>query len=175
MLRLLLLRHAEAAPAAGGGDINRRLTAGGRAAASRIGAYLRKAQLVPGLALVSPARRTLETFEELQFGASCEIPRIVAPSLYNASMGTIFALLQETPANIERLLFIGHNPGLAEAAVLLSREGERAALARLRAQFPAPSLAIIDFDANDWRQASQDAGRLDIFLTLTSNELQGGA
>ncbi len=63
------------------------------------------------------------------------------------------------------ILVIGHNPGLAETANALSKSGAAADLARLRTQFPAPSLAVIVFEAPDWRSACRERGRLDRFIT----------
>jgi phosphohistidine phosphatase len=53
MLWLLLVRHAEAGAPASEGDLEKRLTAQGRAGAARMGAYFRASGLVFDLALVS--------------------------------------------------------------------------------------------------------------------------
>ncbi|WP_395666939.1 SixA phosphatase family protein [Methylocella sp.] len=172
MLRLLLLRHAEAVPSAGEGDVNRRLTADGEDAARRVGAYLAEIGALPDFALVSPARRTLQTLERLQEGADRPFPRLVAPTLYDAAAAAVQALVEDAPAGVASLLLVGHNPGLAEAAVAFAAFGEAAALRRLRSQFPAPALALIDFDSRNWREAARSVGRLGLFLTLASKELQ---
>jgi phosphohistidine phosphatase len=168
MLRLLLLRHAEAVPAAGGRDMDRRLTPDGRDAAWRMGAYLSKSGEKPDLALVSPAQRTIETLDEIERALGLRLARTVALSLYQSSMATLVALLAETPATVRDLLVIGHNPGLAETANALSKRGAAGDLARLRTQFPAPCLAIIAFEATDWRKAFRERGRLDRFITAAA-------
>ncbi len=168
MLRLLLLRHAEAASAAGARDVDRRLTPGGKASAARFGAYMSAAGLAPDLALVSPAQRTIETLGEIEHAISQPLSGVVTPALYNASRTTILTLIGETPPSIGVLLIIGHNPGLAEAAVVLARRGDSADLARVRAQFPAPCLAVIDFEDEDWKTASGGEGRLARFITLAT-------
>lgn len=173
MRRLLLIRHAEAAAAQS--DVDRQLTCGGRAAAAKIGVYLGRTDLAPELALVSPARRTLQTFQEIEVSAGRGIPRLIAPALYNASASAIAAILEDAPAEIEVLLVIGHNPGLADIAQRLSRRGPHDALIRLRAQFPAPSLAVVAFEAPDWREACAAGGRLMHFITSASPELSDGA
>ena len=58
---LFLIRHAEAVAHAPQGDLERPLTAQGRADAARLGAYCGASGLVPELALVSPARRAHDT------------------------------------------------------------------------------------------------------------------
>jgi phosphohistidine phosphatase len=168
MLRLLLLRHAEAVHGDGGSDMDRRLTPEGRAAAWRIGAYMMASGLIPDLAFVSPAQRTIETLDEVERASAGGIPCGVASSLYNASMATLLALLAETPETVRVLLVIGHNPGLAATANALSNHGSTVDLARLRAQFPAPCLADIGFKAADWGKACQEGGRLDRFITLAA-------
>jgi phosphohistidine phosphatase len=174
MLRLLLLRHAEAAPAAGASDIDRRLTPGGRAGAARFGAYMRATGLEPDLTLVSPAQRALETLGEIEQALSRPLPSVKAPALYNAKRTTITALIAETPGAVGVLLVIGHNPGLAETAVVLARRGDCADLAKVRGQFPAPCLAIIEFDDGDWRTASCGEGRLVGFITLATLQKSKG-
>ena len=65
-MRLLLLRHAKAEKGGPGvDDRDRALNPRGRTDAARIGAYMAHHGLLPGGALVSPARRTRETFERL--------------------------------------------------------------------------------------------------------------
>jgi phosphohistidine phosphatase len=168
MLRLLLLRHAEAFPAEGGSDIDRPLTPEGRDAAWRMGAYLMASGTIPDIVLVSPARRTIETMEEIEGALARGLRCEAVPPLYNAGMATLLALIARTPPSIRVLLVIGHNPGLAETANMLSTEGSAADLARLRAQFPAPCLAWISFEAASWQDACQGRGRLDRFITLAA-------
>ncbi|MFT9142880.1 SixA phosphatase family protein, partial [Acetobacter orientalis] len=68
--KLLLLRHAEAAPAPMGdfssaADHARPLTAAGLAAAQRCGLWLRQQGLSPDYVVCSPAVRTRQTLEGL--------------------------------------------------------------------------------------------------------------
>jgi len=169
MLRLLLLRHAEAVPHAGGSDIERPLTATGRADAKHIAAYCRKSGLAPDLALVSPARRARETFEIVERELPLKPASAVDSSLHAASLNTLHAVLAGAPADIKTLMIVGHNPGLAEFANALAGEGKSADLARMRVYFPAPCLAVIDFPQGDWREARKGCGRLDRFVTLSAS------
>jgi phosphohistidine phosphatase len=145
--------------------MDRPLTSGGRAAAWRMGACLKASGENPDLALVSPARRTIETLDEVEGALGLRLARVVAAPLYQSSMKTLVALLAETPASDRVVLVIGHNPGLAETANALSKRGSAADLARLRTQFPAPCLAVVAFEATDWRKACRERGRLDRFIT----------
>lgn len=172
MLRLLLVRHAEAAPAAGEGDIGRRLTLSGRKAAARIGVYLDGSGLAPDLALVSPARRALETFEELRQGLGRDIAASSEPALYNSGRDAALAALRKRGGAARTVLMIGHNPSLAEMAAYLSRTGAADALAGLRRYFPAPCLAVIVFEGGVWGDVGESAsrdGRLERFVTAGSS------
>ncbi len=168
MLRLLLLRHAEAVAHAANGDMERRLTAAGRAGAARIGAYLRKTGLAPDLVFISPARRARETLEIAEIEMAQNLSNAIEPSLYSASLNALQNILARTPAAIKTLLIVGHNPSLAELANALAADGDGAGLARMRAQFPAPCLAVIDFPTDDWSEARPGSGALDRFVTLAT-------
>ncbi len=168
MLRLLLLRHAEAEAPSGGADIERRLAPAGRVGATLMGAYFNASQLNPDLVLVSPARRADETLDLIEGELSQKFARAVEPTLYNASASTRLALLTQTPLRIKVLMVVGHNPGLAETANALASDGDRAQLAKMRGQFPPPCLAAIDFEENDWRCARTGRGWLDRFVTLAT-------
>lgn len=167
MLRLLLLRHAEAVARAGT-DIERQLAERGRAGAARIGAYFRKAQLAPDLALVSPARRTCETLEIVEKELPQKPVRRLEPSLYNATLGALENLLEDVPQSVKTLLIVGHNPSVAEFAFARAKDGDSAGLADMRQHFPAPCLAVIDFHQDDWGEVAAGPGRLDRFVTLAS-------
>ena len=164
MLRLLLVRHAEAGAHASEGDYERRLTAQGRADAARMGAYFRASGLVFDLALVSPARRTRATLDmilrELPQKPACDLEA----SLYNAGVDTLRDLLARTSASVKTLLIVGHNPGLGEFARFLVRGGENA----VPRHFPAPCLVVIDFSCGDWNVAGAGGGRLDRFVNFSS-------
>ena len=76
MQRLILMRHGEAErPHPGLEDFDRALDEEGRAESRRMGKALSEAGLQPDLALVSAARRTLETWATTAAGALVETPQ----------------------------------------------------------------------------------------------------
>src|SRR5262249_29473627 len=140
MLRLLLLRHAEAVVRAPGGDSERRLTAQGRANAKRVGIYLRTSSRLPNRAVTSPALRARDTLDVILREPPQEpSSRDVCDALYYADSGTLLDMLSQTPRSVKTLLVIGHNPGVGEFARFLLRP-ENA----LPKHFSAPCLAVID-------------------------------
>lgn len=165
MLRLAIVRHAEAVPLAEGGDIERPLSASGQAMAERMGRYFRDSGFEFDLALVSPSRRTRETFDGLQIGAEKKFPVDYVPAIYNAGLETLEAILAEVDKDVKFLLLVGHNPGFAELADSLAAKGKKSDLARMREHFPTPCLALIEFDVKSWKKALPGEGKLELFVT----------
>ncbi|PKM06866.1 MAG: phosphoglycerate mutase [Gammaproteobacteria bacterium HGW-Gammaproteobacteria-4] len=119
MRELILLRHAHAEPAvAGQSDIDRPLSPEGVAEAEAAAAWL-KAHVQPPVRVVhSPARRTQETCARV-LAALGYIDSREDARIYDATPGELFSVIDEH-ADAERLLLIGHNPGLEQVTALLS-------------------------------------------------------
>lgn len=171
MLKLYLLRHAEAEASASEGDQKRRLTKKGERDALQFGDYCLKAGFFPREALVSTALRARETFEAL-IRHFPQKPRVMfEPALYNAAADTLYSLIQTTDANIMSLLIVGHNPGIAELALFLADDyaSDRASLENMRRHFPPPALAVIAFDCTSWAEITPGRGDLQCFLTFPAS------
>jgi phosphohistidine phosphatase SixA len=118
MRELILLRHAHAEPAtAGEADLDRPLSAEGLAEAEAAGRWLAEQKLVPDCVLCSPARRARETLEAV-LGRVGYVEQKVDDSIYEAQPGALIALA-DAHADIDRLLLVGHNPGLEQLAALM--------------------------------------------------------
>jgi len=165
MRRLMLLRHAKTERAeAGERDRDRTLTKRGRADAPVIGAYMAHHGLIPHLALVSPAKRTQETWA-LVAAALPRKPRTVNEDrIYNASTEGLIELISETRAS-HSLLVIGHNPGLHDVAVQLIASGDAEARQRIAEKLPTSGLVVIDLAFDDWSKLRRHCGRLEYFIT----------
>jgi phosphohistidine phosphatase len=134
--RLYLLRHAKSSWADPGlADHDRPLNSRGRRAAKAIGRHLRDQGIEPQLVLCSSATRARETLERIGYAAHVE------PELYGAGAGALLARLRKVPAAVPSVMLIGHNPGLQELALLLSRPG--AGVRELAAKFPTAALATL--------------------------------
>lgn len=109
---VVLLRHAEAAPPSSGqGDLERPLTRQGRTQADQINRWLSRHHIDPSIdALVSPAHRTRETAERALTGWH-RGSVVIEERLWNASLGTLFSVLDEHSGNA---LIVAHNPGLEQ-------------------------------------------------------------
>ena len=117
MRELILLRHAHAESAtAGQDDIARPLSATGLAEARAAGDWLREHGLRPDRVLCSTATRTRDTLAALGDIGGAEVHEDA--SIYDASPGTLVALA-DANRDAERLLLVGHNPGLEQLAALM--------------------------------------------------------
>ena len=119
MRELILLRHAHAEPPVPGqADFDRPLSAEGLAEAEAVAAWLRDKALVPDRVLCSPSRRTRETLDAV-IEAVGNLDKRLDAAIYEATPGTLAGLV-DAHRDAERLLLVGHNPGLERLVALLS-------------------------------------------------------
>ena len=118
MRELILLRHAHAdAVMTGQTDAERALSAEGRNEAGTAARWLKAQGLVPDRMLVSPARRTRETAAAVVAELGPLDEREEA-GIYEASPGELAALVDQN-REVQRLLLVGHNPGLEQLVALM--------------------------------------------------------
>lgn len=118
MRELILLRHAHAEPAAAGqADLDRPLSADGLAEAAAAGRWIAEQGLIPDRVLCSPARRARETLEAV-LETTGYVEQRLDEGIYEATAGTL-AELADAHRDTERLLLVGHNPGLERLAALM--------------------------------------------------------
>jgi len=157
--RLLLLRHAKSAYPQGVADIDRPLGPRGREAAPLMGGYIAREGLRPDLAMVSPARRTQETWGAVRPFLDGTREDTV-PSIYEAPSARILDAIRSAPDDVKTLMVIGHNPGLGEAALRLVGDGPKELRRDLREKFPTAALAVIEFEADRWEAIDEGRGTL---------------
>jgi phosphohistidine phosphatase len=170
MLRLLLLRHAKAAPHDPARDHGRGLIERGRTDAKRMGEYIAAEKRRVDAVVHSGAKRAKETAQIALAELSKGIPVSEEPRLYEATAAAFIAALRDLPDGAKTVLVVGHNPSLAEAALRLAGGGDKNALQRMAAKFPTAGLAAIDFDAEHWAKISVGAGRLAAFVSPSNLE-----
>jgi len=165
MRRLMLLRHAKTERAEPGErDRDRKLTRRGRADAPVLGTYMAHHDLIPDLALVSPAVRTQETWKLLA-AAFAKPPKAATDErIYNASADRLMTVLSE-PRKARVLLLVGHNPGIQDLAVELIAAGDAAMRERVTEKLPTSGLVVIDLAFDDWALLHPHAGRLERFVS----------
>ncbi|GEP02178.1 SixA phosphatase family protein [Methylobacterium oxalidis] len=164
MRRLILLRHAKSDRPPGIGDLDRPLNPRGREAAPFMGRYLAEQGLKPDLALVSPSKRTQETWDAAAASLGAVRTETVR-AIYEAPASSLLAAIREADEAAASLILVGHNPGMQDLAVKLAGHGEPGARRRLRTQFPTAAVAVIDFDVGAWSEVGHGGGRLERFVT----------
>ena len=166
MRRLYLMRHGKAeAGMPPGGDRDRALIEKGRRTSHRIGAFCRDQDHPPTLALCSPSRRTMETYEFFCEGLRESVLRRVVDDLYMGGPETLLHAVMQADDRHDALLLIGHNPGLQSLAIALGRRGPGPAFARLSARFPPAALAIFETGVDRWAAFTSKSARLVRFTT----------
>ena len=163
--RLFLLRHAKAVPPAGRDDFQRELAPRGRADAARVGLRLAADERPPQVAFHSGAARAEQTAAIALQALSAGIEAREDPLIYEASLATLERLVRRLPDAFASILLVGHNPGFGELAVALCGRGDFRAQAMMAKKFPTAGLAVIDFSAPSWADATPGAGTLQEFLS----------
>jgi phosphohistidine phosphatase len=162
MKTLTLLRHAKSGwddPVAR--DFDRPLNAKGARAAETMGRHLRGLDLAFDLVVASPAARVRQTLDHFAAGLGETLAPEWDRRLYLASEATLLDVICALPDSAERVLLVGHNPGLEELALLLAETGPlREAVA---AKFPTATVAVLEVGAR-WDAARQRAAALTRFI-----------
>ncbi len=162
MLRLILMRHGEAErPHPGLEDFDRALGDDGRAESRRMGKALAEAGYEPDLALVSAARRTLETWAETAAAFAGDVAVEQRRRLYAASAAALAAAVSEAASRAQTLMLVGHNPGIHQYAAHLAQQGGTDR--RLIDRFPTGSAVVFAID---------EAGRPTLERMLMARDLR---
>lgn len=153
MRTLLLLRHAKSSHKDERlADHDRPLTKRGQRDASRMGALLVDDDMVPDLIVNSTSCRTRETTKRVAAAAGYRGPVRYSEELYLADPKHIVAVIAAQPASRSTLLVVGHNPGLEELLLALTKRDE---------SLPTASLVRISLPIRRWRDLkTTTAGKL---------------
>ncbi|MCF6253439.1 MAG: histidine phosphatase family protein [Thiomicrorhabdus sp.] len=120
---LILLRHAKSEwKQTELADIERPLSDRGKKNATKLGRWLKQQKLTPDLILVSSAKRAQQTLRRIcsEFTANA----VTIDALYLADLPTLLKTLGETP-DAERVMIIGHNPGLEKLFDFLNHQTDQ--------------------------------------------------
>jgi phosphohistidine phosphatase len=80
--------------------------------------------------------------------------------LYMAPPARLLETIRHQGGTADRLMLVGHNPGMHALAVRLVGEGDAKLRAQLAEKFPTAALARIDFAARSWEEVAPRSGRL---------------
>lgn len=163
MKSLTLLRHAKSTwddPVAR--DFDRPLNKRGRRAARTVGREMRDKGLAFDRVLASPAVRVVETIGEVE-SAYGRLDPAFDQRIYLASPETLLDIVRSLPDSVDRLLLVGHNPGLEMLALALTRAGG-ALRDEAEIKYPTATLAEIQLPASRWGEVAESSGTLLHFI-----------
>lgn len=111
---LLVLRHAKSSWDTGvPTDFERPLSGRGKRDAPRVGAWLAARGLVPDIVVSSPARRARQTARRVARALDLDPGGITFDErVYDAATDNLVRVLADVPADAQRVLLVGHNPGM---------------------------------------------------------------
>lgn len=164
MKRLILMRHAKTEPwSEGVDDHGRALTAGGRRAARAVGQVLSDRAWVPDLALISTARRTRETWQEL-VGMFDDVEARFDENLYLAPERGLIDLISAEDS-VSTLMVLAHNPGLYDLSTSITRlAGDNNAQAAHRLMSKLPTGGVTLFEAPEDSKFIPSGFKLEYFI-----------
>lgn len=166
MKTLTLLRHAKSGwddPAAR--DFDRALNPRGKRAAAQIGRYLQAQAISFDHVIASPAVRVVETLDHLATGYGQPLAPEWERRIYLASAATLLDLVSVLPDGVERVLLVGHNPGLEDLVLMLVPEGEEPDLRdEVEIKFPTATLAELVFTCDSWADVPAHPATLTRFV-----------
>ena len=123
MKTLLLLRHAKSSwKDLMLKDHDRPLNKRGRRVAPQAGEFLRERELIPDLIISSNALRAHSTASLVAENCGRKVDVSIDPRLYLAGLDTLVTVVQNCSSVAQRLLVVGHNPGLEQLVEKLTGE-----------------------------------------------------
>ncbi|VXC55723.1 SixA phosphatase family protein [Sphingomonas sp. AX6] len=165
MKTLTILRHAKSGwddPVLR--DFDRPLNAKGQRAARLMGHHLASLGLRFDLVVASSAVRVRETIDDFARGYGDLAEPEWDKTLYLASADTLLDHIHALPDSADRVLMIGHNPGLEDLVLLLTPNDGGHARDAVEVKFPTASVAEIDFAVERWADAKAAGGVLVRFI-----------
>ena len=165
MKTLTLLRHAKSGwddPAMR--DFDRPLNPRGRRAARAVGGEMRAQGLGFDRVVASPARRVVETLEDVSAGYGAPLSPAYDDRIYLAATATLLQIVRETDDSVAALLLAGHNPGMETLALLLARPGADSFRGEIELKYPTGSVAEISLPAGLWSDVCEASGAISRFI-----------
>ncbi|MEN6409266.1 MAG: histidine phosphatase family protein [Anaerolineaceae bacterium] len=148
MKTLLLMRHAKSSwkdPDLA--DRDRPLTKRGKRDALRMGEMLKEMELIPQRILCSSAARAKLTGENILEGLHISVPMDLLDDLYMAETPTYFEKLGSLPETLDKVMVIGHNPGLEALMLTITHQVEA---------LPTCAVAYVILPIEHWEELSDE-------------------
>lgn len=148
MKTLLIMRHAKSSwENSRLSDHERPLNKRGQQDAPQMGRLLKEQDLVPKLIISSTAERALTTAELAALASDFEGEIRTTRRFYHADPETYVAVLREVADQFNRVMIVGHNPGMEMLVDDLTGTGER---------FTTANIAHVQLPLESWAQLDED-------------------
>jgi phosphohistidine phosphatase len=144
MPKLVLVRHAKS-EAHRAEDHARELAPRGQADVAAVREWLTQQGISPDRVVVSTATRARQTWEGAAVGDA--IP-VYDDRVYEASVTDLLEVLRGTPADVDTLVLVGHNPSVER----LAWELDDSEAARERTDSGMPTSAVAVFEVAGWTE-----------------------
>jgi len=172
MRSLYLLRHAKSDwNSPHGSDHDRPLASRGRRSARLVGEILSRLGQEPHSVVTSTAVRAHETARLAAAAGSWTCSIRATERLYLPSVAAVLAEARAEPAEIVRLLMVGHEPTWSESVG--SFIGDRKGAGPVRVKMVTAALARLDFSGDDWSRI--DFGQATLAWLATPKLLERAA
>jgi phosphohistidine phosphatase len=143
MKTLLLMRHAKSDQTNGETDESHRpLTPKGERRATEMGMWIQKQQLTPEIILSSSSLRACRTAELVAEASGYTGELRSVEELNMAEANEILEVLRSLPDEIERVMIVGHNPGLESLIPFFTHEVEA---------LPHAGVAVLNLKLQNWQ------------------------
>lgn len=147
---LYLVRHAKSDwPRAGLTDFDRPLNSRGLRDAPEMGRRMKQRGVSPEVIVCSPAKRTIQTLELLDFG----VEHIVFEErIYSASIGAMLDIIHSLDDGCRSAMLVGHNPTMTQLVGWLSGANI--------GDMPTCAVATIELGSGQWKDVGTCAAQL---------------
>ena len=148
MKTLLILRHAKSSwKDASLADHDRPLNKRGKRDAPRMGKLLQEQDLVPDRIISSTAKRARNTAKAVAKACHCADRVELTSEFYHAGPGSYLAVLQNVQDDNQRVMVVGHNPGMEALVAHLTGGMETMPTAALaHVALPIEKWAELDYE-----------------------------
>ena len=144
MKTLIILRHAKSSwKDSSLADHDRPLNNRGKQDALRMGRLLLDQGLVPDRIISSTAKRARKTAKAVAKANHCEDKVELTPEFYHAGPGAYLAVLQNVSDDDQRVMVVGHNPGMEGLVTHLTGRLET---------MPTAAIARISLPIERWKE-----------------------
>ena len=138
----MLIRHSKAVHEPMPDEL-RPLAPRGLRDAGAAGEWIREQRLVPDYVVVSPSRRTVQTWEAAAAALPTTPPAVLDDRIYHERSESLLAVLRDVPEDLATVVMVGHNPSTHGLALALDDgTGDERARADLESGFPTSGIAV---------------------------------